>query len=219
MRHRFVITVLVMFTTTIGQASEILDRLAATVNGQALLESDLDAELRYEYFSAKRPLSDISPSDKKDALNRLIDQQLLREQMHSADFNAVETAVVEKAFQTFKSEYGSSATWVAALTSYGISEAEVKSHIQTELNQLRLIDLRLRPSIQVDAESVRNYYEQQVLPKLPPGQHPGLQESTPTIRELLIQQAMNESLNSWLEALRTGARIRIFDVVTEDSHP
>jgi hypothetical protein len=77
----------------------------------------------------------------------------------------------------------------------------------------------LRPSIQVDAESVRNYYEQQVLPKLPPGQHPGLQESTPTIRELLIQQAMNESLNSWLEALRTGARIRIFDVVTEDSHP
>jgi hypothetical protein len=218
MLRPWVITALVGLATAIGQAGEILDRLAASVNGQALLASDLDAELRYEYFSAKRPLSDISPSDKKDALNRLIDQQLLREQMHSADFNPVDTAAVEKAFQTFKSEYGSSATWVAALTSYGLSEAEVRSHIQTELNQLRLIDLRLRPSIQVDAESVRNYYEQQVLPKLPPGQHPGLQESTPTIRELLIQQSMNESLNAWLEALRTSARIRIFDEVTGDSH-
>jgi SurA-like N-terminal domain len=216
MLRRFSIVVLLMFAPGMGRSAEILDQLAATVNGQAVLASDVEEELRYEYFSAKRPLSDTSPADEKDALNRLIDQQLLREQMHSADFRAVDAAAVEKAFDTFKSDYGSSESWISALASYGITEVAVKSHIETELNQLRLIDLRLRPSIQVDAESVRSYYEQQILPKLPPGPHPSLQQSTSAIRELLIQQEMNASLDSWLAGLRTGARIRIFGQVTGD---
>ena len=209
MLGRLVMAAFLLLAPVSGRSGEVLDRLAATVKGQALLTSDVDDELRYEYFSAKRPLTDVSPADEKDALNRLIDQQLLQEQMHSADFKPVDAAAVEQAFQTFKSGYGSPEAWDAGLKSYGISEAGIKGHIQTELNQLRLIDLRLRPSIQVDAESVKTYYEQQVLPKLPPGQHPGLQASEPAIRELLIQQRINESLDSWLEALRTGARIRI----------
>ena len=216
MLSRFAIAVFFLVAPTCGRSSEILDRLAATVNGEPLLASDVEEELRYEYFSAKRPLTDISPEDEKAALNRLIDQQLLREQMHSADFKPVDAAAVEQAFQTFKTGYGSPESWSAALVTYGISETSIKSHIQTELNQLRLIDLRLRPSIQVDAESVGNYYQQQILPKLPPGSHPGLEESEPAIRELLIQQRMNESLDSWLEALRTGARIRIFAPPTGD---
>jgi len=48
------------------------------------------------------------------------------------------------------------------------------------------------------------------LPKLPPGQHLSLQEATPTIRELLVQQKMNDSLESWLEALRSQAKIQRF---------
>jgi peptidyl-prolyl cis-trans isomerase SurA len=218
MLRRVSIAVLLLLAPRMGRAGEILDQLAATVNGQVVLASDIDEELRYEYFSAKRPLTDISPVDEKDALNRLIDQQLVREQMHSADFKAVDAEAVEKAFETFKSDYGSSESWIAALASYGITEVAVRSHIETELNQLRLIDLRLRPSIQVDAESVRNYYEQKVLPKLPPGQHPSLQDSTPAIRELLIQQEMNASLDSWLQALRAGAKIRIFAQLTGDQH-
>ena len=218
MLRRVSIAVLLLLAPRMGRAGEILDQLAATVNGQVVLASDIDEELRYEYFSAKRPLTDISPVDEKDALNRLIDQQLVREQMHSADFKAVDAGAVEKAFETFKSDYGSSESWIAALASYGITEVAVRGHIETELNQLRLIDLRLRPSIQVDAESVRNYYEQKVLPKLPPGQHPSLQDSTPAIRELLIQQEMNASLDSWLQALRAGAKIRIFAQLTGDQH-
>ncbi len=218
MLRRVSIAVLLLLAPRMVRAGEILDQLAATVNGQVVLASDIDEELRYEYFSAKRPLTDISPVDEKDALNRLIDQQLVREQMHSADFKAVDAGAVEKAFETFKSDYGSSESWIAALASYGMTEVAVRGHIETELNQLRLIDLRLRPSIQVDAESVRNYYEQKVLPKLPPGQHPSLQDSTPAIRELLIQQEMNASLDSWLQALRAGAKIRIFAQLTGDQH-
>jgi hypothetical protein len=216
MSYRFLIAVLVLSAPMLAGSGEVLDRLAATVNGHALLQSDVEEELRYEFFAARRPLSERSPADLKGALDRLIDQDLLREQMQSADFKTVRSEEVTKAFETFKSDYGAGASWPAALAAYGISEGTIRSHVEAELNQLRLIDLRLRPEIQIDPESVRTYYEKQLLPKLPPGQHPSLQEATPNIRELLVQQKMNESLDSWLEALRSQAQIERFGEAAGD---
>jgi hypothetical protein len=207
---RTLIVAFVLLAPTMARCGEVLDRMAATVNGHALLQSDIEDELRYEFFAAKRPLGDASADDQKAALDRLVDQELLREQMHSRDFQPVAPEQVSKTFETFKSDYGASPDWAAALMHYDLSEADIRSHIETELNQLRLIDLRLRPTIQIDAASIRDYYQQQLLPKLPPGQHLSLQEATPTIRELLIQQKINDSLGSWLEALRAQAQIQRF---------
>ena len=207
---RILIAGFLLFAPTLVRSGEVLDRMAATVNGRAVLQSDIEDELRYEFFAAKRPLSEASGDDRKAALDRLVDQELLREQMHSKDFQLVATEEVSKAFDTFKSDYGASPDWAAALTRYDVTEADIRGHIETELNQLRLIDLRLRPTIQIDEASIRNYYQQQLLPKLPQGQHLSLQEATPTIRELLIQQKMNDSLESWLEALRSQAKIQRF---------
>lgn len=207
---RILIAGFLLFAPTLVRSGEVLDRMAATVNGRAVLQSDIEDELRYEFFAAKRPLSEASGDDRKAALDRLVDQELLREQMHSKDFQLVAAEEVSKAFDTFKSDYGASPDWAAALTRYDVTEADIRGHIETELNQLRLIDLRLRPTIQIDEASIRNYYQQQLLPKLPQGQHLSLQEATPTIRELLIQQKMNDSLESWLEALRSQAKIQRF---------
>lgn len=205
---RIFIAAFVLLVSTAAHSGEVLDRMAATVNGHALLQSDVDDELRYEFFAAKRPLSEASSEDQKAALNRLVDQELLREQMHSKDFQPVAAEEVSKAFETFKSEYGASPDWAAAVTLYEMTEADIRGHIETELNQLRLIDLRLRPTIQIDAASIRDYYQQQLLPKVPQGL--SLEKATPTIRELLIQQKMNDSLESWLEALRGQAKIQRF---------
>jgi hypothetical protein len=207
---RILIAAFVLLAPTVARCGEVLDRMAATVNGRALLESDIEDELRYEFFAAKRPLSEASAEDRNGALDRLIDQELLREQMGSKDFKPVAMEDLTKALQSFKSEYGPASSWATALREYDVTEVAVKDHIETELNQLRLIDLRLRPTIQIDAESVREYYQQQLLPKLSPGQHLSLQEATPTIRELLVQQKMNDSLESWLEALRSQAKIKRF---------
>lgn len=207
---RTLIAAFVLLLPTVARTGEVLDRMVATVNGHALLQSDIEDELRYEFFAAKRPLNEASAEDQKAALDRLVDQELLREQMHSKDFQPVATEEISKAFETFKSDYGASGDWTAALTQYDVTEADIRSHIETELNQLRIIDLRLRPTIQIDADSIRNYYQQQLLPKLPPGQHLSLQEATPTIRELLLQQKVNDSLESWLEALRSQAKIQRF---------
>ena len=208
MTRRFLIAALLLAVPLIANSGEVLDRLAATVNGGAVLQSDVDEELRYECFAAKRPLSQIAAEDRKAALDRLIDQELLSQQMNSREFNPAKPEEIEKALRSFQTGYGEGEGWAAALASYGISESTIRSHVETELNQLRLIDLRLRPSIQIDSDSITTYYQKELLPKLPSGKHSSLQDSAPAIRELLTQQKMNESLQAWLEALRAQAEIR-----------
>src|ERR1043166_7509918 len=154
MLRRHYIAAVVLLVLPLVRAGEVLDRLAATVNGNVLLQSDVDEEIRYECFTSKRALQDLTDKDRRAALDRLIYQELLREQMRSADFKPVKPKETEKALESLKSDYSNKAaneSWAGALATYGIAESIVRNHIQTELNQLHLIDLRLRPSIQIDS--------------------------------------------------------------------
>jgi parvulin-like peptidyl-prolyl isomerase len=219
MQRRSFILALVLFALPLARAGEVLDRLVATVNGHALLQSDVDEELSYECFVSNRSLQDLTTSDRSAALDRLIDQELLQEQMQAADFRPVKQDEVDKALESLKADYskkGTSESWASALTNYGITEGTVRRHIETELNQLHLIELRLRPSVQIDSEAIKTYYREQLLPKLPPGQHISLEQATPTIREVLVQQKMNEALESWLQALRSQAQIQRLPGVNGD---
>ena len=219
MLRQYSILVLVLLALPLARAGEVLDRLAATVNAHALLQSDVDEELRYECFVSNRSLQDLTTSDRGAALDRLIDQELLQEQMHAADFHPVKQDEVDKALESLKADYskkGAGDSWASALTNYGITESTVRSHIEIELNQLHLIELRLRPYVQIDSEGIKTYYREQLLPKLPPGQHISLEEATSSIREVLVQQKMNEALESWLQALRSQAQIQRFAGVNGD---
>jgi len=86
---------------------------------------------------------------------------------------------------------------------------EIRDHVQLELNQLRVIDARLRPSVQVDSAEVERYREKLAL-QATGTQSMSLAEAEPKIREILIQQKMNELLDSWLESLRAQAKIQHF---------
>ena len=63
----------------------MIDRIVATVNGHIILQSDWEDALRYEAFSSGRPLDHLTADERKAALDHLIDQELLREQLRSPD--------------------------------------------------------------------------------------------------------------------------------------
>jgi hypothetical protein len=195
------------------QAGELLDRIVVTVNGNALLQSDWDGELRYESFMADRPYNKVTPNDRESALNRIIDQELLREQMRPADLKPVNAAEVEDQIGLLKAQYEHEherQSWSASLDGYGISEAEIRTHVEVELNQLRIIDLRLRPSVQVDESAVQGYYRKKITSESAGKQAMTFAEAEPKIREILVQEQMNHLLDSWLESLRTQAKIQRF---------
>lgn len=196
------------------RAREMLDRLVATVNGHAVLASDWEEEVRYECFMSKRSLEDLTRQERSRVLQRLIDQQLVGEQIHSAEFTAASREEIDSHLEALRSEYTEGrgqGSWSKALASYGLSETVIRRHVELELNEWRLVEARLRPAIEVDAAAVETYYREQLLPKIAPAQPPTLDAAAPRIRQLLVEQKINDALSSWLGTLRSQAQIRVLD--------
>jgi len=194
-------------------AGDILDRIVATVNNYIILQSEWQDAVRSEAFVAGRPLDQLQATDRKAALDHLIDQELLREQMRSSGFPHASSEEVEKRIQEIRKQYPgaeSEAGWQAALARYGLSEDELKRRIALQVDIMGLVDARLRPNVVIDSKSIESYYSQELLPQLRQSgaQQVPLAEVTPKIKELLTQQKMNQMLVAWLQDLRSGSRIR-----------
>ncbi len=196
-----------------ARAGDVLDRIVATVNNHIILQSEWQDAVRYEAFVAGRALDQVRTEDRKAALDHLIDQQLLREQMRTSGFPHASSEEVEKSLQEIRKRYAaadSEAGWEAALKRYGLTEKELKKRVALQVDLMGLVDSRLRPNVVIDSKSIESYYNQELLPQLRQsgaGQVP-LAEVTPKIRELLTQQKMNQMLVAWLQDLRSGSRIR-----------
>src|ERR1700730_8932090 len=89
---------------------EILDRIVATLNGHIILQSDWEDALRFEAFTSGRALLQLTAEDRKNALDRLIDQELLREQMGAADFQHCTDEEIRMKTEEIRRQYASAET-------------------------------------------------------------------------------------------------------------
>jgi parvulin-like peptidyl-prolyl isomerase len=203
---------LLLLSVVDAPASEVLDGIVATVNNRVILTSDWNGELRFECFMSRRQLADVTPQEKKAALDRLIDRELLHQQMAQTNLKPATADEVQNQINGLKKEQSlqrSGESWDAELSRYQLSETMVADYVGSELTELRLVDARFRASIQIPESEIAKYYREQLVPKLPAPNSLSLAAATPKIREILIQEKINQLLNSWLETLRSQAHIRI----------
>jgi parvulin-like peptidyl-prolyl isomerase len=205
-------------------AAEVIDRIVATVNSRIILQSDLDEALCYEALLSNRPLSNFADDDRRAVLDRLIDQELLREQMKSADFRHATDAEVNARIADARKQYPQAVSddgWRSLLAQYHITEKDVFSRVQQQIDVMRLVDARLRPTVQVDAKSIEAYYREQFVPKLKQSgaSEVPLAEVSGKIRELLTQEKVSEMLVSWLQTLRSEGQVHIPGVTPSSNDP
>ena len=162
--------VLVFVTLGFSSArSEVIDRIVATVNGQIILLSDWEDSLRFEAFSSGRPLDHFNAEERKAVLDRLMDRELLREQLRAADIEHASAEEVAQRVAEIRKQYAEAETelgWRAILDRYRLNEDGLKSRVATEIDLMRLVDARLRPTVTVDSKSIESYYNQELLPQL-----------------------------------------------------
>jgi len=195
-----------------ARAGDVLGRIVATVNRQIILQSEWQDAVRYEAFVDGRSLDQVEAADRKAALDHLIDQELLLEQMRSSGYPHASDEEVARRVQEIRKQYAGAETetgWQTALARYGLTENELKQRVALQVDLLGLVDARLRPNIVIDSKSIESYYNQELLPKLRQSgaEQVPLAEVTPKIKELLTQQKMNQMLVAWLQDLRAGSEI------------
>lgn len=209
----FVCTVAFLALAFSGSAAEVIDRIVATVNGHVILQSDWEDALRYEAFSSGRPLERLTADDRKAALDHLIDQELLREQLRAPDSPHASSEEISERIAEIRKQYPggeSESGWQGVLASYRLTQADLNSRVAGQLDLMRLVNSRLRPAVNIDNESIESYYHKELLPQLHQagGQSVPLAEVSGKIKELLTQKKITQLLTAWLQSLRAGSQIR-----------
>ena len=213
LRKVFCVVFLLAVAASLAATGEVIERVVATVNGQPILQSDWDEEFRYEAFMNRKPLESLTVQDRKQALDRVIDQELLRQQIKGSEFEEASAqeprdriAELRKQFPEVKDDAG----WKTKLEQYGMTEQDLTRHIALQLQLTRLITARLRPNVHIDSSSIETYYREKLLPQLRQSgvKNVPLVEVSPKIEELLAQQRVNELLAGWLHDLRAQSEIR-----------
>ena len=195
-------------------SAEVIDRIIATVNGRVILQSDWDEALCYEALLTNRTPAQFTDDDRRAVLDRLIDQELLREQMKSADFpHATDAEAAARIAEARKQslQAASSEAWQALLANYHLTEKHLLAHVREQVDVMRLVDARLRPAVEIDSKSIEAYYRDQFVPKLrrSGASEVPLAEVSARIRELLTQEKVSELLVSWLQTLRSEGQVHI----------
>ncbi|MGH9601512.1 MAG: SurA N-terminal domain-containing protein [Terriglobales bacterium] len=193
---------------------EILDRVVVTVNDGVVLESEWDDALRYECFLNGRPLEQLTPTDRRATLDRLIDQLLLAQQMETTGFAHATPDEVSARIREISKDISGAATeagWKALLARYGLTAAVLADRVARQIDLERYVDQRFRPSIYVDADSIQNYYRDRMVPELQQKRSPvpPLEEVRARIERVLAEERVNELLTAWLKTLRAQSRIEV----------
>jgi hypothetical protein len=195
-------------------SGEVIDRIVATVNGHIILQSDWNEALRFEALLSARSLSDFNDQERRDVLDRLIDQELLSEQMKSASFQHASDEEATAQVAAARKLYPDAATdagWNAVVDKFGVTETSLLLHVKEQIDLMRLVDAHLRPTVQIDSKSVEAYYRDKFVPQLKQSgaDEVPLADVSAKIRELLTEEKVNELMVSWLQSLRSESKVSV----------
>src|ERR1039457_6850753 len=226
MKRIFYLTIGLLFLLPLvipsASAGEVIDGIVATVNRQPLFQSDWAEAICFEAFMQQKPIAQVTQADRVKALQRLIDRQLLEGQMGAETFLQPSEDDVAKDVAKLRAQVpngGDDRIWQKLLASYGLTPDMLRDHLRIEVRVMNFVEVRLRPNVHVQPEEIEAYYKIQLLPDLQKdgGKIVALDEVGPRIRELLVQQRMDEMLDAWLHNLRQQAEIHSTVAIPADN--
>src|SRR5262249_8696226 len=187
-------------------AQEVIDRIAARVENDIILLSDLRALGRYQRLVEGKAESD------PQLLDRLIDQWIVRSEADTAQFPHPSDADVAAGVERVQKSFTSAGDYETRKQQIGLTDADVKNMVATQLYLSNYLDSRFRPSAKVDPKDVEQFYEKAVVPRAQErGQAaPTLDAARDYIREALIQRSINEQADRWLGESRGRIRVEKF---------
>lgn len=188
----------------------IVDRIAVTVGNQVITETEILREISLAAFlNGDKPV--YTPEEKRRAADRLVEQKLVRREMEMGNYPGATEEQKKILLEETAKHVGGEQSMRQQLASLGLTEADLEQHLQWQLTLVRFIDLRFRPAIQVTAEEIQAYYQEQVVPKQRPGEPIRLQDVREQILQTLSAAKADALLDEWLKHAKSTTRITYRD--------
>ncbi|MCU1249095.1 MAG: SurA domain protein [Edaphobacter sp.] len=199
-----------------SELGEVLDRLVAVVNGEVILESDVDEERRFEEVQPYRS----APTLTRDRIiERLIDRMLILQQEALEPEEDVTDKNLDAQIATLRKDIpacqqyhcGTVDGWKKYLGDHGFTEQEFSARWKQRMELLKFIEVRFRNGIAINDAEVKAYYEKNMLPEYAKRnvKPPKLDTIRPRIEEVLLQQEVGALLRDWLKSLRAQGSVKM----------
>jgi hypothetical protein len=182
----------------------------------ARIEDDIITESEVRELAAFQQLVDGKSKSRTEILTELGDQWMIRSEANTAKYPEPSSADLDRAYAEFVKQFPSAEDFKRRCADAGLSEPAVRRLVQQQLYLARFIDYRFRPAAQITDQQVADYYREEFVPQLKArnADVPPLDEVDDTIREVLIQRAINDRAQKFLDENR--GRLKI-DIVSKES--
>jgi hypothetical protein len=199
---------------------EVLDRVVAVVNNHAILDSEVDDEIRIAVLDPAQ--GGLGVLSRKRALDQLIGRALLQQQIREEDAQAAEPPQSEVDARLWeirrevpacvRQNCATETGWNKFLASHDLTPERVESYLRYRLEILSFIERRFRQGIQISPQQIETYYHDTLLPQYARGETvPPLEKVSARIQEILLQQQVNVLFDEWLMNLRKQGDVEVLD--------
>ncbi len=207
LRHKIcALALLPLVLISVVCAQEVIDRIAARVDTDIILLSDVRALARFQAFNDGKAQSD------GEILDHLIDQWIVQNEAKAALFPQPSEEDVQRSLERMKRSFSSPEEFEERKKQSGLSDEDVDRMIRSQLYLSNYLDSRFRASVQVSEDEIRQFYEARVVARAESrGQTPPtLDEARGYIQEVLVQRAINAHADLWLKESRARLRVEKF---------
>lgn len=191
------------------------DRVVAIVNGDLVLDSDVDEERRFEAFQPYRT----GPSYSRErTIERLINRELIlqqaklqggEEEITDADVDKEIAELRRNIPSCVRYQCSTEAGWRKFLADQGFTEQVLHARWKERMEVLEFISDRFRQGIRISEADIKNYYDQTLVPQYRNAgvAPPKLEAVSVRIQEVLLEQQVSNLLLDWLKSLRAQGQV------------
>ncbi len=195
----------------------LVDQVISVVNGDLILESDVEEE---RHFSAFQPFRDPGGKfSRENAIERLVDRLLILQQAKLQPDGLATNAEAKAELSSLRKEIPActqyhcetDAGWEKFVADQGFTLDELTERWRQRMEILKFIEVRFRAGIRISPEEIRAYYQKTLLPGYARlnAKAPVLDTISDRIQEVLLQQRVGNLLSDWLESLKAQGTVRM----------
>src|ERR1700722_15620031 len=175
------------------------------------MEDDILTESEVRELAAFQTLVDGQAKSRDEVIRELSDQWIVRGEANAAKYPQPTPEDVDRAYAQLVKQFHSPEEFKERAAATGLRETAIRRMLEQQVFLSRFLDYRFRPAAQVDEQQIETYYNSEFAPQLKLRGQPvtPLSEVEETIREVLIQRAINERALAWLDETRDRLKIDI----------
>jgi peptidyl-prolyl cis-trans isomerase SurA len=196
----------------------VLDRVVAVVNGDVILESDVDEERRFEEIQPYRRVTGDNTRDR--VIERLVDRELILQQAALEPEDTISDKDLDDQLMTLRKDIPDCKQtyhcetedgWKKFLSVHGFTEEEFRERWRQRMELLKFIEVRFRNGIKISDAEIKEFYEKRMLPEYAKRNvaPPKLDTISKRIEEVELQQQVGALLVDWLKSLRAQGSVKI----------